>query len=175
MLSLELGTWKTKEPYWILKLTLRRMFLAFSGIFTFLVDAYPLYAASALAANTFARCMFAASFPLFGDQSEYSTYHCSIRLDSDANQQCIRNSDINGPVRCWLFWLWAWCRSRKSPSGIENCLTIEAWLIRTVTFSSVMGRCWGRGASLLSLNLEFSRNPHVWSLQFGPEVGGKGR
>jgi hypothetical protein len=50
---------------------LQSMFLAFSGIFTFLVDAYPLYAASALAANTFARCVFAASFPLFGDQSEY--------------------------------------------------------------------------------------------------------
>ncbi|KAG0645429.1 Efflux pump atB ame [Hyphodiscus hymeniophilus] len=43
-------------------------FLAFSGIFTFLVDAYPTYAASSLAANTFTRCMFAAAFPLFGDQ-----------------------------------------------------------------------------------------------------------
>ena len=39
-----------------------------SGIFTFLVDAYPLYAASALAANSFARSSFAAAFPLFGDQ-----------------------------------------------------------------------------------------------------------
>jgi MFS family permease len=47
-------------------------FLAFSGIFTFLVDAYPTYAASALAANAFSRCMFAAVFPLFGDQSYYS-------------------------------------------------------------------------------------------------------
>ncbi|KJZ78482.1 hypothetical protein HIM_01873 [Hirsutella minnesotensis 3608] len=42
--------------------------LVFSGIFTFLVDAYPLYAASALAANAFVRCMFAAAFPLFGNQ-----------------------------------------------------------------------------------------------------------
>ncbi|ETS82306.1 hypothetical protein PFICI_07308 [Pestalotiopsis fici W106-1] len=33
--------------------------LVFTGIFTFLVDAYPLYAASALAANAFARCAFA--------------------------------------------------------------------------------------------------------------------
>ena len=41
-----------------------------SGIFTFLVDAYPLYAASALAANSFARSSFAAAFPLFGDQSK---------------------------------------------------------------------------------------------------------
>jgi hypothetical protein len=47
------------------------MFLTFSGIFTFLVDAYPAYAASALAANTFVRCMFAAAFPLFGEQSKY--------------------------------------------------------------------------------------------------------
>ncbi|EXU96035.1 MFS transporter [Metarhizium robertsii] len=42
--------------------------LVFTGIFTFLVDAYPLYAASALAANAFVRCLFAAAFPLFGTQ-----------------------------------------------------------------------------------------------------------
>ncbi|KAI0106950.1 MFS general substrate transporter [Nemania sp. FL0031] len=42
--------------------------LAFNGIFTFLVDTYPLYAASALAANSFLRCTFAAAFPLFGQQ-----------------------------------------------------------------------------------------------------------
>ncbi|WYZ37772.1 hypothetical protein EsH8_II_001278 [Colletotrichum jinshuiense] len=42
--------------------------LVFTGIFTFLVDAYPLYAASVLAANAFLRCMFAAAFPLFGTQ-----------------------------------------------------------------------------------------------------------
>ncbi|PHH78535.1 hypothetical protein CDD82_3002 [Ophiocordyceps australis] len=41
--------------------------LLFTGIFTFLVDAYPLYAASALAANAFVRCLFAAAFPLFGN------------------------------------------------------------------------------------------------------------
>ncbi|EEH47722.2 uncharacterized protein PADG_03806 [Paracoccidioides brasiliensis Pb18] len=42
--------------------------LVYSGIFTFLVDAYPLYAASALAANCFLRCSFGAVFPLFGIQ-----------------------------------------------------------------------------------------------------------
>ncbi|KAG9248040.1 major facilitator superfamily domain-containing protein [Calycina marina] len=42
--------------------------LVFSGIFTFLVDAYPFYAASSLAANSFARSTFAAIFPLFGVQ-----------------------------------------------------------------------------------------------------------
>jgi hypothetical protein len=36
----------------------------------FLVDAYPLYAASALAANSFARSAVGAAFPLFGIQSE---------------------------------------------------------------------------------------------------------
>lgn len=45
--------------------------LVFSGIWTFLVDAYPTYAASAMAANTFARCVLAAAFPLFGDQSKF--------------------------------------------------------------------------------------------------------
>ncbi|KAI2641974.1 major facilitator superfamily domain-containing protein [Xylaria nigripes] len=42
--------------------------LVFNGIFTFLVDTYPLYAASALGANTFLRCAFGAAFPLFGTQ-----------------------------------------------------------------------------------------------------------
>lgn len=46
------------------------MILVYSGIFTFLVDAYPLYAASALAANSFLRSMFATVFPLFGHQSK---------------------------------------------------------------------------------------------------------
>jgi hypothetical protein len=44
----------------------------YSGIFTFLVDAYPTYAASALAANSFTRSTFGAVFPLFGIQSKYS-------------------------------------------------------------------------------------------------------
>ncbi|KAH7630367.1 hypothetical protein B0T09DRAFT_147488 [Sordaria sp. MPI-SDFR-AT-0083] len=35
------------------------MSFAFTGIFTFLVDAYPRYAASALAANALVRCSFA--------------------------------------------------------------------------------------------------------------------
>ncbi|KAH8601211.1 major facilitator superfamily domain-containing protein, partial [Bisporella sp. PMI_857] len=42
--------------------------LVFSGSFTFLVDAYPLYAASSLAANSFARSTSGAAFPLFGVQ-----------------------------------------------------------------------------------------------------------
>lgn len=42
--------------------------LTFSGVFTFLVEAYPMYAASALSANSFARSSFAGAFPLFGVQ-----------------------------------------------------------------------------------------------------------
>jgi hypothetical protein len=42
--------------------------LVFSGVFTFLVEAFPLYAASSLAANSFSRSSFAAAFPLFGVQ-----------------------------------------------------------------------------------------------------------
>ncbi|KAJ5344946.1 hypothetical protein N7541_007442 [Penicillium brevicompactum] len=42
--------------------------LVYSGIFTFLVDAYPTFAASALAANSFTRSSFAGIFPLFGIQ-----------------------------------------------------------------------------------------------------------
>ena len=39
--------------------------LVFNGIYTFTVEAYPVYAASALAANLFLRSAFAAGFPLF--------------------------------------------------------------------------------------------------------------
>ncbi|KAI0537053.1 major facilitator superfamily domain-containing protein [Xylaria digitata] len=59
--------------HWILPIIGSGLFgcgtlLVFNGIFTFLVDTYPLYAASALAANSFLRCTFAAAFPLFGKQ-----------------------------------------------------------------------------------------------------------
>ncbi|RAQ48886.1 MFS transporter [Aspergillus flavus] len=42
--------------------------LVYSGIFTFLVDAYLVFAASSLAANSFARSTFGGVFPLFGIQ-----------------------------------------------------------------------------------------------------------
>ncbi|EMF16737.1 MFS general substrate transporter [Sphaerulina musiva SO2202] len=66
--------WTTySHVHWIVPIIFSAVFglgniLAFSGIFTFLVEAYPLYAASALAANSFARSSFAAAFPLFGVQ-----------------------------------------------------------------------------------------------------------
>ncbi|KAI8624621.1 MFS general substrate transporter [Xylariaceae sp. FL1651] len=59
--------------HWILPIVGSGIFgcgtlLVFNGVFTFLVDTYPLYAASALSANSFLRCTFAAAFPLFGKQ-----------------------------------------------------------------------------------------------------------
>jgi len=59
--------------HWIVPLIFSAIFSTgviwvYSGVFTFLVDCYPLYAASALAANSFARSSFGAAFPLFGVQ-----------------------------------------------------------------------------------------------------------
>ncbi|KAF2211896.1 hypothetical protein CERZMDRAFT_112204 [Cercospora zeae-maydis SCOH1-5] len=66
--------WTTySHVHWIVPIIFSAFFglgniFSFSGIFTFLVETYPLYAASALAANSFARSSFAAGFPLFGVQ-----------------------------------------------------------------------------------------------------------
>ncbi|KAG9877765.1 hypothetical protein KCV05_g21641, partial [Aureobasidium melanogenum] len=61
------------QVHWIVPIVFSGIFglgniFVFSGVFTFLVECYPLYAASALAANSFARSSFAAAFPLFGVQ-----------------------------------------------------------------------------------------------------------
>ncbi|WYZ38144.1 hypothetical protein EsH8_III_000058 [Colletotrichum jinshuiense] len=45
-------------------------FFVFQGIWTFLMAAYPKYAASSMAINTTTRCIFSAAFPLFTDQSK---------------------------------------------------------------------------------------------------------
>ncbi|KAJ5169286.1 uncharacterized protein N7500_002069 [Penicillium coprophilum] len=55
--------------------------LVYSGIFTFLVDAYPTFAASALAANSFTRSSFGGIFPLFGIQMYNNLgYHWATSL-----------------------------------------------------------------------------------------------
>jgi hypothetical protein len=65
--------WTTySSVHWVVPIVASGFFgmgviMVLSGIFTFLVDAYPLYSASALAANTFSRNVFAATFPLFGN------------------------------------------------------------------------------------------------------------
>ncbi|EAW13822.1 MFS transporter [Aspergillus clavatus NRRL 1] len=75
-----------RHVHWIVPLIGSAFFgagtiLVYSGIFTFLVDAYPLYAASALAANSFARSMFGGIFPLFGIQMYNNLgYHWATSL-----------------------------------------------------------------------------------------------
>ncbi|KAJ5635597.1 uncharacterized protein N7484_008910 [Penicillium longicatenatum] len=55
--------------------------LVYAGIFTFLVDAYPTFAASALAANSFMRSSFGGIFPLFGIQMYNNLgYHWATSL-----------------------------------------------------------------------------------------------
>lgn len=55
--------------------------LVYSAFFTYLVEYFPLYAASALCANSFARSIFAGAWPLFGRQM-YTTlgYHWASTL-----------------------------------------------------------------------------------------------
>ncbi|KAF2438008.1 MFS general substrate transporter [Karstenula rhodostoma CBS 690.94] len=66
--------WTTyASVHWIVPIVFSGLFgtgviWVYSGVFTFLVEAYPLYGASALAANSFARSYFGAAFPLFGVQ-----------------------------------------------------------------------------------------------------------
>ena len=44
------------------------VFYIFVGVFNYTVDAYRLYAASAMASNSFVRCFMSGIFPLFGIQ-----------------------------------------------------------------------------------------------------------
>ncbi|KAK6337220.1 hypothetical protein TWF718_010002 [Orbilia javanica] len=66
--------WTTyKSVHWIVPIIGSTAFgmgtlLVYSAVFAFLVDCYPLYAASAMAANSFSRSCFAAGFPLFSTQ-----------------------------------------------------------------------------------------------------------
>lgn len=71
----------------------------YSGIFTFLVDAYPTYAASALAANSFTRSTFGAVFPLFGIQSTSSASIVCIRSANVA--KCTTDWDTTGRRLSW--------------------------------------------------------------------------
>lgn len=67
-----------------------RTLLIYSGVFTFLVDAYPLYAASALAANVFARCSFAGTvFPLlFVPDPSKTVGVVHMEIERSSNTKC---------------------------------------------------------------------------------------
>ncbi|KAL7424205.1 hypothetical protein Q5752_001791 [Cryptotrichosporon argae] len=67
------GLTSFRTVHWIVPILMTSAFgagmvLAFTGVFTYLVDAYRPVAASALASNSFMRSAFAAGFPLFGLQ-----------------------------------------------------------------------------------------------------------
>ncbi|PQE27675.1 major facilitator superfamily transporter protein [Rutstroemia sp. NJR-2017a BBW] len=68
-IGLFMFAWTTySSVHWIVPIIGSAIFgmgtlLVFTGIFTFLVDAYPLYAASSLAANSFLRSGFGDTFP----------------------------------------------------------------------------------------------------------------
>ncbi|KAL4779961.1 major facilitator superfamily domain-containing protein [Aspergillus varians] len=58
-----------------------RTLLVYTSVFTFLVDTYPSYAASALSTNSFARSTFGGVFPLFGMQMYHRLgYHWATSL-----------------------------------------------------------------------------------------------
>ncbi|KAH3913841.1 hypothetical protein HBI56_057150 [Parastagonospora nodorum] len=73
--------WTTySSVHWIVPIIFSAVFgigviWVYSGVFTFLVEAYPLYAASALAANSFARSYFAAAFPLVSNHPVRDEHH----------------------------------------------------------------------------------------------------
>lgn len=76
---------------------LHSVLLVFSGIFTFLVDAYPLYAASSLAANSFARSSFGGKFSLCHNQFLSEKLTCNQLPSRCLVFRCTTSWAINGP------------------------------------------------------------------------------
>ncbi|OQE96698.1 hypothetical protein PENNAL_c0001G00992 [Penicillium nalgiovense] len=78
-----------------------RTILVYSGIFTFLVDAYPTFAASALAANSFTRSSFGGIFPLFGMQSKFV---CTLFVLGQELEACaLHEAHLSNAGRCVAF------------------------------------------------------------------------
>jgi hypothetical protein len=107
-----------------------RTILVYSGVFTFLVDAYPTYAASALAANSFARSTFGGVFPLFGNQSK----HPLLRFVCEFLSLHLRSSEKS---------------SRSNSSGEWSTSTVVGsysadLLLRTAmpVLHHIPGHCW---------------------------------
>lgn len=82
-----------------------RTILVFSGVFTFLVDAYPTFAASALAANSFMRSSFGGIFPLFGIQSKCFLLRCFFPYPANSAE---------GSVLCMQRVIYPFCRTDAS-------------------------------------------------------------
>jgi hypothetical protein len=78
-----------------------RTILVYSGIFTFLVDAYPTFAASALAANSFTRSSFGGIFPLFGMQSKSV---CTVSVaQQELEARTLHAVHLSNAGRCVVF------------------------------------------------------------------------
>lgn len=68
------------------------------------VDAYPAYAASALAANTFVRCVFAGTSGFKTRRTSFTTFaNVSQLLSHFLGPRCMRRWVINGQPLFWRF------------------------------------------------------------------------
>lgn len=135
------------------------------------VDAYPLYAASALAANAFVRCLFAGrSSPAARDAISHGCprrtqqRHCfaSItvsRADADIYSQrrflclgtrCIRSWATSGHRLCWHFSPWPCFPSRTSSSGTASRFDARAASPRARRSMTI----WGDWADVVRQLLE---------------------
>ncbi|KAL0941841.1 major facilitator superfamily transporter [Colletotrichum truncatum] len=106
-----------------------RVVLVFTGIFTFLVDAYPLYAASVLAANAFVRCMFAGKCTCGTNALIHSAgFRIPVVWNSNVQQAWISLGDITPRFfdRCYapvpVYFLQIRQENQKPQSLREDCL-----------------------------------------------------
>ena len=63
-------------------------FTIFQAALNYLIDTFSRYAASAIAANTFLRSIFAASFPLFATPSTFNHFGTPSKLVDEAKLLC---------------------------------------------------------------------------------------
>ncbi|OBT97453.1 hypothetical protein VE01_04366 [Pseudogymnoascus verrucosus] len=100
--------------------------LVFTGIFTFLVDAYPQYAASALAANSFVRSCFAAVFPLFGVQISDDAVPVPLLpiRKADKREEPICQAEIGGCYRRLAYVQGISLDTKMKPSRGDYCIPV---------------------------------------------------
>jgi hypothetical protein len=98
--------------------------LVFLSIMNYLIDAYVIYAASVLAANSMLRSLFGASFPLFttckftSDERPARFFHRLI----PSGQICTTASASIGRLQSRPFWHWLACLSRSCSISTANLL-----------------------------------------------------
>lgn len=94
------------------------MVLVFLSIMNYLIDAYVIYAASVLAANSVLRSCFGAGFPLF-TTCKSSSGPSLIWLTNEI-QICTGISASTGRLRSQRSWPWLVCRSHSYFISMEN-------------------------------------------------------